>query len=200
MMLRHLFLGFRISLLAGGLALLAPAEAAEADMNRVQVEASRDGGLVDIRMQVQLDAPQRVIWATLTDYEHTAQWITGMERSVVLERKPDSVIVEQSGHTDIFLWKMAFKVVLDVTEHPPERIDVKLVRGDLRHLEGAYVLRPLAGAADRHELTWQGRIELDSPVPGFLAQPLLVDNVRLRFESLVREIERRVRAERASAP
>lgn len=187
-------------LLASGLVLLAPAGAATADADRVHVEATRDGGLVDIRMEVQLDAPQHMIWATLTDYDNTAKWITGMERSAVLERKAGGAIVEQSGHTDVFFWKMAFHVVLDVQEHPPERIDVKQVRGDFRRLEGAYVLRPLPGVAGRNELTWQGRIELDSPVPGFLAQPLLVDNVRLRFESLVREIERRVRAERTSVP
>ena len=101
------------------------------------------------------------------------------------------------------LWRMALAgqaplqveaLVLEVDEQPPERIGVKAVSGDFSHLEGEYRLIPVAGATDLYDLTWRGEMELASPVPGFLAQPILRANIRQRFESLVAEIQRRTRA------
>jgi hypothetical protein len=160
----------------------------------IDITTSRQGRMVAIGMHATVLAPQSVIWATLTDYDNTAKWITGMDRSVVLQRKPGRVVVEQSGSADILFFTIMLNVVLEVEEDPPGRIGVKLVRGDFRHLEGEYLLTSVPGVRDRYDLTWKGKLELASPVPGFLAQPLLKENVRLRFESLVAEIERRARA------
>lgn len=171
-----------------------PPRLAMAETARVDITATHQGRRVLIGMRTTVAAPYGVIWATLTDYDNTARWITGMDRSVVLQRTPGGALVEQSGHADILFFNLAVSVVLAVDEQPPERIVVKAVRGDFSHLEGAYRLTPVAGASDLYDITWQGGMELASPVPGFLAQPILQANIRERFESLVAEIQRRASA------
>ncbi len=191
---RYLSQMVRLLLVTGCVAYAVPVRLAMAETAGVDITSTHQGRRVTIGMRTTVAAPYSVIWATLTDYDNTSRWITGMDRSVVLRRKPGGALVEQSGHADILFFNMAVNVVLEVDEQPPERIGVKAVRGDFSHLEGEYRLIPVAGATDLYDLTWRGEMELASPVPGFLAQPILRANIRQRFESLVAEIQRRTRA------
>lgn len=166
----------------------------------LDIEASHDGRRVSLRVDATVAAPQAVVWATLTDYDNTARWIPGMERSAVVERRPGFARVEQAGQAQVLFFRVGVKVVVDVAESPPDRIDVKLVSGDFRHLEGAYRLGAVDGEPARQRLQWTGTLELRTPVPGFVAQRLLRENVRQQFSSLLAEIERRAAAETADKP
>lgn len=160
----------------------------------LELDATREAGRVDLRIRTTVDAPYAVIWAVLTDYDNTAQWVPGMERSVVLQRKKDGAIVEQRGSAKVLFFYMAINSVVDVLELPPSRIEVKLVRGDFKQLKGAYELKKLGDGDSRYELRWQGQLELAAAVPGFVAQPLLASNLKKSFEGLVQEMERRAKA------
>ena len=156
--------------------------------------ATREAGRVDLLIRTTVAAPHAVIWAVLTDYDNTAQWVPGMERSVVLQRKEGGAIVEQRGSANVLFFHLAINSVVDVQELPPDRIEVKLVRGDFKQLNGAYELKKLGDGDARYELRWQGQLELAAAVPGFVAQPLLVSNLKKSFEGLVQEMERRAKA------
>lgn len=162
----------------------------------LQLEASREAGRVSLRIRTTVDAPYAVIWAVLTDYDNTAKWVPGMKRSVVLGRRPGGALVEQSGQANVLFFDLTVNSVVDVQEFPPDRIEVKLVRGDFKVLNGAYELKKLGGTDERYELRWQGQLELASAIPGFVAQPLLAKNLKQSFEGLVQEMERRARAAR----
>lgn len=200
MKIPHTLQTIRLLVLVVGMAQTAYPIPSLAGSDPVNITATRQGRRVELGMHTTVSAPHSVIWATLTDYDNTARWITGMDSSAVLQRKPGSVVVEQSGRADILFFNLSLNAVLEVEEHPPERIGVKLVSGDFKHLEGAYRITAVPGVTDRYELTWRGQLELASPVPGFLAQPLLKETIRLQFESLVAEIERRASALREQAP
>lgn len=184
----------RGAVLLSGWCVASAVALAEAPASPVQLDASRVAGRVDLRIQTVVNAPYSVIWAVLTDYDNTAKWVPGMKRSVVLKRRPGGAIVEQSGQADVLFFHLEINSVVDVVEHPPDRIEVNLVRGDFKRLHGAYELKKLGDADARYALRWQGEIELASAVPGFLAQPLLADNLRMSFEGLVNEMERRAKA------
>lgn len=191
---RFLWQLVRLLLVTSCVAYAVPARLAMAETAGVDITATHQGRRVAIGMRTTVAAPYGVIWGTLTDYDNTAQWITGMDSSVVLQRKPGGALVEQSGRADILFFSMKVNVVLEVDEQPPQRIGVKAVRGDFSHLEGEYRLTPVAGASDLYDLTWRGEMELAAPMPGFLAQPILRANIRQRFESLLAEINRRTQA------
>jgi ribosome-associated toxin RatA of RatAB toxin-antitoxin module len=174
----------------GGLSLAAAAP--------VEMDVSRDAGRVDLRIRTTVEAPRAVIWAVLTDYGNTARWVPGMASSDVLERMGDGAIVEQSGYATVLFFHLAVHSVVRVTELPPDRIEVGLVKGDFKYLKGAYVIRALDNADARYELVWHGQLELASQVPGFVAQPLLANNLKDSFEGLVGEVERRAKIARSS--
>ena len=163
----------------------------------MQLDVSRLGGRVNLHIRTAVDAPHAVIWAVLTDYGNTARWVPDMERSVVLKRRADGAVVEQSGRADVLFFRFSVASVVDVQEHPPNRIEVKLVRGDFKQLQGAYELKKLGEGDNRYELRWSGQVELASPVPGFVAQPLLANNLKRSFAGVVQEMERRAKAGRS---
>jgi ribosome-associated toxin RatA of RatAB toxin-antitoxin module len=179
------FAAFIVGSLLGAPALAAPP---------VELTATRKGGVVELRMHTTLLAPHALIWATLTDYENQAKWIPGMVSSKVLERKAPHVIVEQKGHADVLFMSFAVDVVVQATERPPTQIDVKMLSGNLRRLEGGYQLRAKGGSVDEYDLEWQGTIEPDTHLPGFMSMPIVRNNIRHQFESMVAEIERRANA------
>ena len=56
------------------------------DASRVEVQAERNGALIDVRAQAIVHAPLSIVWATLTDYERLPEFIPGLETSRVLAR------------------------------------------------------------------------------------------------------------------
>ena len=184
----------RLATVLGGLWWGMPGAVSDAMAAPLELNATREAGLVDLRIRTTVAAPYAVIWAVLTDYDNTAQWVPGMERSVVLQRREGGAMVEQRGSVNVLFFHLAINSVVDVQEMPPDRIEVKLVRGDFKQLKGAYELKKLGDGDARYELRWQGQLELAAAVPGFVAQPLLASNLKKSFEGLVREMERRAKA------
>ncbi|MEZ5703451.1 MAG: SRPBCC family protein [Burkholderiaceae bacterium] len=183
----------RLAVFLAGACGLVPGRLSWAVAAPVEMVVSRDAGLVDLRIRTTVEAPHAVIWSVLTDYGNTAKWVPGMESSVVLQRTGDGAVVEQSGFARVLFFQLAVHSVVRVRELPPDRIEVDLVKGDFKYLKGAYVIKALDATDGRYELVWHGRLELASQVPGFVAQPLLANNLRGSFEGLVGEVERRVK-------
>jgi hypothetical protein len=74
-------------------------------------------------------------------------------------------------------------------ERPYQGIEVHLMQGNLRRLDGGYRIEPRPdGSCD---LTWSGLIEPDTPLPAFIRTPLLRRTISDQFAGMVREIERR---------
>jgi ribosome-associated toxin RatA of RatAB toxin-antitoxin module len=159
----------------------------------VDITTRERGRELELHMRVVLEASREVVWSTITDYEHLADWVPGMSRSEVLERRPDGATVAQSGRAQVLFFGVTVDVVVTVDEYPPDRIRVRLLRGDLRRLDGEYRLTPVEGpgGARLQQLQWQGRVEPAWRLPAFLARPVVRENLRQQFEGLVREIERR---------
>jgi len=159
----------------------------------VDITTREQGRELQLHMRVVLDAPRELVWATITDYEQVAQWVPGMTRSDILERRPNGATVAQSGRAQVLFFGVSVDVVVMVDEFPPDRIHVRLLRGDLRQLEGEYRLTPIEGPNGRRLqlLEWQGRVEPASRLPGFLTRPVMRETLRRQFEGLVSEIERR---------
>ena len=69
-------------------------------------------------------------------------------------------------------------------------ITVRVVRGNLKQLEGRYQIEQ-SGSADQYTLRWTGLIEPDTVLPAFITVPLMRANIEDQFTGMVREIRRR---------
>jgi hypothetical protein len=181
--------------LVAALCLAGPAQAADG----LKVEAVRSGTAVAVSARAGIHASHEVIWATLTDYEHLADFVPGIRRSHVIARRGPAAIVEQEGEAGLLFVKVPVHVIVESAEAPPLRISIRVLRGNLRQLVGRYELERGRGEDD-YILRWQGIIEPDVPLPAFIAVPLMRASIEEQFAGMVREIERRqlARARRAN--
>jgi ribosome-associated toxin RatA of RatAB toxin-antitoxin module len=173
------------------LLLLWAAGACAAD--EVSVVATRRGAAVEVRAHAQLEASFDTVWSTLTDYDHLAEFIPGLRSSRVVERRDGSLVVEQVGEARFLFFSYPIAVTLLATARPPAAIDVRVLRGNLRRLDGGYRLEPLG--VRTIVLRWVGLIEPDS-LPPLLGVLVMRATIEDQFSGMVREIERREAARR----
>jgi len=168
------------------IALLAQGAAAHEDAS---VETRRVGDAVEVSVSATLRAPPAVVWATLTDYNHLPKFIPGMLRSRLLEYRGRAAIVEQLGEARFLFLSFPIDVTLASVEYPPHAIDVHVLKGNLRKLDGGYRIDPRADGTLK--LRWRGLIEPDEPLPPLIGEFVMRLNVESQFFGMVSEIERR---------
>jgi ribosome-associated toxin RatA of RatAB toxin-antitoxin module len=152
------------------------------------VETARRGGAVEVRAYALVEAQYATVWSTLTDYDAFAAFIPGMRSSRVIERTGATWVVEQKGETRFLVFTYPIEVTLLATALPPNALDVHLLKGNLRRLDGGYRLEP-AGTG-RIGLRWTGLVEPES-LPPLLGELVMRASIESQFAGMVREIERR---------
>jgi ribosome-associated toxin RatA of RatAB toxin-antitoxin module len=157
----------------------------------VQVQARRQGDAVQVQAQATVKAPHALIWKTLTDYDHMAEFVPGIRSSRVLERHGATTTVEQVGSAHLWFFSFTIDVVVETTEQPPHLIGIRVLKGNLKQLNGGYRLEKIDGSEDEFLLRWEGVIEPDIAVPQVIAVPLLRASLAEQFAGMVKEIERR---------
>jgi ribosome-associated toxin RatA of RatAB toxin-antitoxin module len=155
----------------------------------ISVSAAARDGAVEITARAVVRAPAELIWQTLTDYDHLSEFIPGMDSSHVVSRQGGQLVVEQKGNARAWFFSYPIRVMVASTEHPYQGIDVHLLQGNLRRLDGGYRIEPQPDGST--QLTWQGLVEPDTPLPAFIRAALLRRSISDQFTGMVREIERR---------
>ena len=154
----------------------------------VTIEATRRDDALEVVCRAMLAARAEIIWETLTDYGHLADFIPGLRRSQVLSRNGAVSIVEQSGEARFLFLSVPIEVTLASTERPPNLIEARLLKGTLKRMDGAYRIVPRAGGGAL--LTWTGVVEADA-MPPLFGELVMRTNIEDQFRGMVREIERR---------
>lgn len=157
------------------------------------VETTRRGTAVEISAYAVIEADYATVWGTLTDYDRLAEFVPGMRASRIVGRRGADLIVEQRGEWRFLFFAVPIEVTVRATAHPPHAIDVRLLKGSLKRLEGGYRVEPAGGG--RIALRWQGLVEPES-LPPLLGELLMRASIRDQFGGMVREIERREAARR----
>lgn len=159
--------------------------------DQVSVNAVRQGSAVAVRARATLRAPLDVIWQTLTDYDHFAEFIPGIRKSQVINRHGNTTIVEQAGRAGFLFFTYPIQVVVRSEEYHPWAIRVRVLTGNLKQLDGGYRIERIEGTDERFVLRWSGIIEPDTPLPLFITVPLVRANLQDQFLAMILEIERR---------
>ncbi len=172
------------------LLLLCTAAASAGAAEALSVEATRRGSAVEIRAFALVDASYGTVWSTLTDYNRLTEFVPGMKSSRVLEQRGDAMVVEQVGEARFLFFSFPINVTVISTARPPVAIDVRLLKGSLRRLDGGYRLEQIAPG--KIALRWIGLIEPES-LPPLLGTLVMRATIKDQFTGMVREIERRER-------
>ena len=149
-------------------------------------------GSVNVQASATVEADAQTLWATLTDYNELARFVPGMTLSRVLSApgvRPK--LVEQRRESGLLSLVIPDHVVLAVDEQPFSRIGFRSVSGWTIAMSGEWLVsgeRPLL-------LIYRARIVSVLPPPPLVTEFYVEDEVRLRVDALVREAERRMRAQ-----
>jgi ribosome-associated toxin RatA of RatAB toxin-antitoxin module len=155
----------------------------------ISVDATSQDAGVQVTARAVVHAPTELIWQTLTDYDHLSQFVPGLDSSRVVSRQGSQLIVEQKGGASWWFFYYPIQVTVAATERPYESINVHLLQGNLRRLDGEYRIGPQPDGST--ELTWQGLVEPGAPLPRFIRTAVLRRSISDQFAGMVREIERR---------
>lgn len=170
----------------------AAASAAEG----LSVETLRRGSAVEVWAYALIEAQYGTVWSTLTDYERLSEFVPGMSSSRVLEHRGNTWVVEQRGETRFLFFTHPVEVTVLATARPPYALDVHLLKGNLRRLDGGYRVEVMPGG--KIALRWRGLVE-PAALPPLLGELVMRASIEAQFAGMVREIERR-EGERRGAP
>jgi ribosome-associated toxin RatA of RatAB toxin-antitoxin module len=152
---------------------------------------------VDVRMQdgevfVDVDfhvrATPQEVWAVITDYGHATEFISKLEKSVILSRTQDTLLVAQKGHMGWGPFSVPIETVTQIHLTPYEKIQSHLVSGNMRKSEAT--TRLIADASGTRVLFHLDAIP-DVWLPPLVGSALVKLETRARFRQVVEEILRR---------
>lgn len=174
-------LALSITLFQGGFAMAA---------DGMVVHAEPRGPAVAIDVRATVTAPHALIWSTLTDYGHLAEFIPGMQSSKITERRGATAIVEQRGEAGFMVFSYGIDVVVASTEYHPDTIEVRVLKGNLKRLDGRYQVER-GEKEGTWVVSWVGLIEPSLMLPQFLNVRLIRVSIVDQFRGMIDEIERR---------
>ena len=166
------------------LAMLASAtDALAAD---VTVSVQRSGDVAVIEASAFVHADMATAWRVLTDYDRYADFVPGLRSSRVVARSGTHLTVAQSGDAPLWLLRMPFDIVYEVTEMPPFRLDSNATSNDVRALASSYRLSR-SGTGVRIE--YAGNLAPRPALLGRFEQLAIRQGVIREFQALADEIE-----------
>lgn len=83
-------------------------------------------------------------WKVLTDYDRFAEFLPGVKSSQILENNGDRKVFEQINKIKTLVFSIESRVEIATRESYPEQIAFKAIDGDLKTLNGEWLLEPVS--------------------------------------------------------
>ena len=111
-------------------------------LNSGQPVVTGDKGKYTAR--VLISTSTNIAWSVLTDYSNTAKFIPNVESSKVVSTSGNHKTIEQIDSRQVLLITTRSRVVSAITETPKSRIDFRAIDGDIKSLNGYWLVEPVA--------------------------------------------------------
>ncbi len=165
---------------------VAPAHADADPPIDVNVRMQGEEVLVDVNFHVPVTP--REAWAVMTDYDHATAFISKLEKSVILSRTDEMLLVSQKGTMGFGPFSVPIESVTEVRLTPYEKLQGRMVSGTMK--KGESVTRLFAEAGGTRVVYHLESIP-DVWLPPLIGRALVEYETRARFRQLVDEIARR---------
>lgn len=121
----------------------------------VEIATSKAAGRQrQISAKIRIPHSMEQIWQILTDYDHLADFIPNLSKSNRIEHPEGGIRIEQVGVESLMKLKFCARVVLDMVEHFPDRLDFTMIEGDFKEFTGSWTLQPIAADGSETELCY----------------------------------------------
>jgi uncharacterized protein YndB with AHSA1/START domain len=120
------------------------------------------------RETVVIEAPPKVCFDTLVDFERYPQWAGDLKQATVVERDDAGRALVVEFRAAAMGRSTTYRLRYDYGD-APHRLSWVLESGDLqRQLDGAYELREVSGEPGTTEVMYELSVDLLLPIPGFV--------------------------------
>ena len=162
---------------------------AKADTDQtIDVDVHMQGGQVLVDVNFHVRATPQEVWAVITDYDHATAFISKLEKSVVLSRTDDLLLVSQKGTMGYSPFSVSLETVMEIHLTPFEKMQSHLVSGNMKKNEAT--TRLIADASGTRVVYHLESIP-NVWLPPLIGHALVEFETRARFRQVVEEILRR---------
>jgi ribosome-associated toxin RatA of RatAB toxin-antitoxin module len=156
------------------------------ELNVERVNDADGDKVYQIRSSGTVEATPAAVWRILTDYNHLADYLPNLTSTRVVSRSGDRAIVEQLGTARFLFFSRTIRLLVQVNERAPDRIDIGLIEGDMKVYRASWELSPLAGATGTR-VVYSATIVPKFDVPGIVGTSVVKKDVaRMMAAALLR--------------
>ena len=83
-------------------------------------------------------------WKVLTDYDRFSEFLPGVKSSQLIEKNSNGKVFEQTNKVKTLVFSVESKVKISTTESYPQQITFTAIEGDLKTLNGEWLLEPVS--------------------------------------------------------
>lgn len=152
-----------------------------------QVSVREERGTYRVTARFEVPQPPGTVLAVLSDYEAIPRFMPDVKKSVVVDRSPGRLVIEQEAVSKFMMFSRQIHLVLEVSEASGSLQFVDRCGKSFKSYEGAWRVEPKGpGSVVNYELSAQPGFE----VPEFILRRLLkrdsarlIDRLRIEFAS-----------------
>jgi ribosome-associated toxin RatA of RatAB toxin-antitoxin module len=159
------------------------------ELNVERVPGAEGGKVYQIASSATVAATPSLAWRILTDYKHFADYLPNLKSVRVVSRNGDRVIVEQLGAARFLFFSQPIRLVVQVHEQAPDRIDISLVDGDMKTYRASWELSPVAGESGTR-VVYNATIEPKFDVPGIVGASVVRKDIARMMAALLLRLDR----------
>lgn len=136
-----------LTLFAMGVGISKFAAAADTD---IDVKVNVDGDVVRVDASLVMNASLPEVWAVMTDFDHMARFISNLKSSSAVAGAGNLVTVSQTGEATFGPMRYKFESVREIRLWPMERVQSRMLTGNMKRFEGTTLLVPEATGTRVH--------------------------------------------------
>jgi len=142
--------------------------------------------------KVLVTAKPDVVWSVLTDYENFPKFLPNVVSTKIVGANGNRKVVEQVSERQVFLVSVTSRVRTENTETEKQRIDFRLVDGDLKELQGFWLIEPVSEIPGRDPTQVLITQEVQAKPKGGTPEGMFYDIFKGAIEGNLKAIQKEV--------
>jgi ribosome-associated toxin RatA of RatAB toxin-antitoxin module len=173
------------SLLLFALPAMAEPAKPEVAVKRVDSEGEQ---VFEVTASGTVRASPAAVWKVLTDYEAMPEFVPDLEKTKVISRTGNRVILEQSGVARFLFLSRTINLIVHVAEGPMSSIEIRLVTGDMKVYHCRWEMTPIAETGGTR-IGYTGRMVPKFYVPGMLGSNIIRRDIERMMKAVLERLD-----------
>ncbi|MES2018767.1 MAG: SRPBCC family protein [Pseudomonadota bacterium] len=166
-----------------------PAAAQSAAPDVVVKRVDVDGAQVfEVAANGNVKAAPGAVWKVLTDYESMPEFVPDLNKTKILSRTGNRVIIEQSGVARFLFLSRTIHLIVQAAEEPMSAIDISLVTGDMKVYSCRWEISALPDGGTR--VVYSGKLVPKFYVPGMLGANIIRRDIERMMAAVLLRLDR----------